>query len=606
MRGLVTRTLRLPATVLLLSSLTFLVSIPAMQSQSSINPNIFDPGPRNPGNRNNPILCPTQDAGVTPKFATNNMGQGSGSGDCIDISQPRSAAGQETPAADGAGNIVGTIYPPSPNNTAGGLWLAGLDVFSTVASVTGSETANNEPMIGLGPSFNAESCLQCHMVPAVGGTSPGTVTIQTSAAGATIFAMPIAGTPPPLSATNPQIADATDDGGTNVNPHFPAAFAAAGASTPGFPFIEADGPTIEVRFVQALAPSGASAGVGANGVGNLFTIQGRTDVPTGCVISQIGFASLPSGSISFRIPTPTFGLGFVESTPDPILIQNSVQSTAGNTLGVIGGVFNTSANDGSITRFGWKAQNKSLLIFAGEAENVEMGVTNELFPNERTWGATPAVVGGGIGAPPVLTVPPCIANAGSPSGQGYPEDEVLGTGTVLLSSSNAEEDSIFMLLNGAPSQCSSAGAGVYGSSTALCVVFDPNESTGQGLFSTAGCTLCHSPTLLTGPSPNVSLSSVNYHPYSDFAIHGMGGLDDGITQGSAGGNQFRTAPLWGLGQRLFFMHDGRATDLRNAIADHCIATASIVPASEACGSVGAFNALNNTQQQQILDFLRSL
>ncbi|HTC48902.1 MAG TPA: di-heme oxidoredictase family protein [Candidatus Aquilonibacter sp.] len=605
MRGFVTRGLRLPATFLLLSSLTFLVSPPKMHSQAAINPNIFDPGPRNPGNQNAPF-CPTQNVGVTPKFPNNNMGHGAPPGDCVDIIQPPSAPGQETPAAAGAGNIVGGIYPPSPQNTAGGLWLPGLDVFSTVASVSGpfaSPPVSGEPMVGLGPSFNAQSCLQCHMVPAVGGTSPGTVTIQTSPTTATIFAMPIATTPPPLSAANPQIADATDDGGTNGIPNFPPAFAAPGASTPGFSTVQADGPAIEVRFVQALAASGASAGVGANGVGNLFTIQGRGDLPAGCVISQINFAALPSGSISFRIPTPTYGLGFVESTPDPILIQNSVQSTTGNTLGVIGGVFNTSGNDGTITRFGWKAQNKSLLIFAGEAENVEMGVTNELFPNERTWGATPAVVGG---ASPVLTVPPCINNAGSPSGQGYPEDEVLGTGTVLLSSSNAEEESIFMLLNGAPSQCSSAGAGTYGSPSPACVVFNSNETTGQSLFGAAGCTLCHSPTLTTGPSPNVSLSSANYHPYSDFALHFMGGLDDGITQGAATGSQFRTAPLWGLGQRLFFMHDGRATDLINAIADHCIATSSVIHPSEACGSVGVFNGLSNTQQQQILDFLRSL
>jgi CxxC motif-containing protein (DUF1111 family) len=89
-------------------------------------------------------------------------------------------------------------------------------------------------------------------------------------------------------------------------------------------------------------------------------------------------------------------------------------------------------------------------------------------------------------------------------------------------------------------------------------------------------------------------------------LHFMGGLDDGIAQGVATGSQFRTAPLWGLGQRLFFLHDGRATDLRNAIADHCISTSTVVHPSEACSSVGAFNGLTNTQQQQVLDFLRSL
>jgi CxxC motif-containing protein (DUF1111 family) len=87
---------------------------------------------------------------------------------------------------------------------------------------------------------------------------------------------------------------------------------------------------------------------------------------------------------------------------------------------------------------------------------------------------------------------------------------------------------------------------------------------------------------------------------------------DFVTQGLAGGDQFRTAPLWGAGQRLFFMHDGRATDLVQAIADHCPAAsatddpANAFPASEACGVVANFNALTVTQKQQLLKFLRSL
>jgi CxxC motif-containing protein (DUF1111 family) len=287
------------------------------------------------------------------------------------------------------------------------------------------------------------------------------------------------------------------------------------------------------------------------------------------------------------------------------LVQNSTIATAGNTLGVIGNEFNTSGNDGTITRFGWKAQNKSLLIFAGEAENVEMGVTNELFPNERTFGGSTA----GTPSTTTLTIPPCIdvGPSSTPAGPGYPEDEISGSTNTILASSNVEEDSVFMLMNGAPSQCSWAGAGTYGSANAQCVAFDSDETAGQTHFGAVGCTLCHSPTLITSPSPNASLSSQTYHPYSDFALHHMGGLDDGIVQGQAAGDQFRTAPLWGIGQRLFFMHDGRATDLNAAIQAHCITTTSTtVQASEACGAVSAFNALTTAQQQQVLHFLRSL
>jgi CxxC motif-containing protein (DUF1111 family) len=97
------------------------------------------------------------------------------------------------------------------------------------------------------------------------------------------------------------------------------------------------------------------------------------------------------------------------------------------------------------------------------------------------------------------------------------------------------------------------------------------------------------------------MSGVSYHPYSDFALHHMGwGLADRITQGAAGPDQFRTAPLWGLGQRLFFLHDGRTSDLVQAIRAHD------GRGSEAGGTVRRFNTLSPTQAQDLLNFLRSL
>jgi CxxC motif-containing protein (DUF1111 family) len=92
----------------------------------------------------------------------------------------------------------------------------------------------------------------------------------------------------------------------------------------------------------------------------------------------------------------------------------------------------------------------------------------------------------------------------------------------------------------------------------------------------------------------------------------MGGLADGVKQGRAAGDQFRTAPLWGLGQRLFFLHDGRDNNLVQTIEDHCIAPASDTSGnqrmseSEACTVVSKFNRLTATQKQNVLNFLRSL
>jgi CxxC motif-containing protein (DUF1111 family) len=96
-----------------------------------------------------------------------------------------------------------------------------------------------------------------------------------------------------------------------------------------------------------------------------------------------------------------------------------------------------------------------------------------------------------------------------------------------------------------------------------------SEKNGQKLFSTVGCALCHSPSLTTAASPYTGMSNQTYQPYSDFALHHMGSnLADGILQGQAGPDQFRTTPLWGVGQRLFFLHDGRTSDLLSAIQSH--------------------------------------
>jgi CxxC motif-containing protein (DUF1111 family) len=99
---------------------------------------------------------------------------------------------------------------------------------------------------------------------------------------------------------------------------------------------------------------------------------------------------------------------------------------------------------------------------------------------------------------------------------------------------------------------------------------------------------------------------VTYHPYSDFAIHHMGaGLADGIVQGGAGADQFRTAPLWGVGQRLYFLHDGRTSDLLQAIEFHGRPAAEQSD-SEAEGVLRNFRKLGPSQIQNILNFLRSL
>jgi CxxC motif-containing protein (DUF1111 family) len=401
-------------------------------------------------------------------------------------------------------------------------------VFQEVDSVSG--TIPGESGVGLGPTFNGNSCAMCHAQPAVGGTSPGLISKQN---------------PVP----NPQVALATLHNAQNTVPSF----------------IRSDGPVREARFVNLSGQSGVKDG----GVHGLFTIEGRSDA-VGCQLEQPDFATqFTNHNVIFRTPTPTFGLGLVENTPDATLQANVASNQFAKSALGISGRLNTSGNDGTVTRFGWKAQNKSLLIFAGEAYNVEQGVSNEAFPNERS------------------AVPGCVFNA-------TPEDF-----TSLAGGSNGDvvNFAIFIRLLAPPTPTTSSSS----------------EMNGQNLFTTTGCALCHTPSLTTAASPFTGMGNQVYHPYSDIALHSMGPrLADGISQGNAGPDEFRTAPLWGLGQRLFFLHDGRTTDLLEAIKDHastCDPTAT--PTNQNCGSeangvIGKFNALTPGQKQDLLNFLRSL
>ena len=147
-----------------------------------------------------------------------------------------------------------------------------------------------------------------------------------------------------------------------------------------------------------------------------------------------------------------------------------------------------------------------------------------------------------------------------------------------------------------------------------------SEQNGQQLFASIGCALCHTQSLTSAGSIYTGMSNVTYHPYSDFALHHMGAnLADGIDQGVAVDDEFRTAPLWGLGQRLFFLHDGRTSDLMDAINEHMSTLTDcsgnllrfLNPSnghclSEANAVILKFKALSATQKQSILDFLRSL
>ena len=408
------------------------------------------------------------------------------------------------------------VADPGPRlgPSAAGLPLPGLLSADLAAFNAGKDTFNevDDVKAGLGPRFNADSCAGCHAQPAVGGSSPG---------------------------VNPQILAATRNGAHNRIP----------------PFIMQNGP---VRVARMRRNADGSA---AGGVVDLFTIAGRVDAP-GCVAEQPDFNQLAhNNNLTFRIPTPVFGGGLIESIPDSTLMANLAANSVGKASHGIKGRFNTNGNDGTITRFGWKAQNKSLIIFAGEAYNVEQGVSNEVFPQERD------------------NIPGCMFNTS-------PEDYThFDSGTVAGSWSDTVQFANFMRYLAPPQTAPSTDS----------------TSRGAQSFAQVGCAMCHTPSMTTGPSTRPALSNQPVPLYSDLALHHMGnGLDDAVSQGAAGTDEFRTAPLWGLGQRLFFLHDGRTSNLLDAIAAHASA------GSEATQVVNQFTGLQPQQKQDLLNFLRSL
>jgi CxxC motif-containing protein (DUF1111 family) len=108
----------------------------------------------------------------------------------------------------------------------------------------------------------------------------------------------------------------------------------------------------------------------------------------------------------------------------------------------------------------------------------------------------------------------------------------------------------------------------------------------------------------TGNHSTAALQNQTANLFSDLLVHNMGVLGDGISEGLDGPNEFRTVPLWGVRQRIFFLHDGRTSDLLQAILAHANDGADMT--SEAVQVVNDFKGLTTSQKQDLLNFLRSL
>ena len=384
---------------------------------------------------------------------------------------------------------------------------------------------------GLGGRFNSDQCLACHSHPAAGGTSP---------------------------AVNPSFSIARHKGAANRVPFFETM----------------DGPTREVRFLFN------EDGTRDGSVHQKFTVTGRSDAPN-CRLAQPDFerAAIVNG-LAFRIPTPLFGLGLVDSIPDGEIMSHLASNPERKRELGIHGTPNRATNNATIGRFGWKAQNASITVFAGEAYNVEMGVTNELFPISKTEDAAC-----NLGAEPNDVTRVDEQKFNDPL-------EVMADWLMF---------SLFTRFLDAPQPA----------------VLTPAAQHGARLFEQVGCSECHVPSMKTRPAPlgpqSGALAGKTVNLFSDLVLHHMGAvLADNVIQGDAGPDMFRTSPLWGVGQRLFFLHDGRARDLQSAIRAHYSPPSPprgrdpAYPASEANQVVRSYFRLTASQQQDVLEFLRAL
>jgi CxxC motif-containing protein (DUF1111 family) len=431
--------------------------------------------------------------------------------------QDHTKAGPTDPGLRSGQYVGGPLQSLTPSEL--GIFEAGQAAFQEADSVAD----------GLGPRFNLDRCSGCHSQPKIGGSAP---------------------------AVNPQLVIGTDFGARNKIPTF----------------VRRDGPIVEARFKKF--PDGSVDG----GVHSLFVISGRVDSTgdaTKCSAVQEDFdGDFAKNNVSLRTPTPTFGTGLIEAIADGAILANLRADRAEKERSGISGRPNRNGNTGNIGRLGWKAQNASLLLFSGEAYNVESGISNELFPNERE-------------DKPTCQYGP-VPNDSSEMGTANKQ----ATAAV----NDIELFTLFMKFLAAPAPSMDNPGG------------SASIARGRRSFETVGCGLCHTPSLRTTYFTRVAaLKRQQMNLYSDLVLHNMGPrLADDISQGDAGGDEFRTAPLWGLGQRIFFLHDGRTKDVRDAIYPHWSKGDSRYGPSEANQVIENFHSLPRSSRQDVLNFLRSL
>jgi CxxC motif-containing protein (DUF1111 family) len=267
--------------------------------------------------------------------------------------------------------------------------------------------------------------------------------------------------------------------------------------------------------------------------------------------------------VARRRTTPCFGFGLVDAVPDAFFQALAAKQalTTPATAGRVNKVMDLRTGKTVVGKFGWKCGVANLLNFSGDAYKEEMGITSPGWKRDRD---------GRL-----------IDEENPPQGN----VELLELNPVCSPNEPDLEDVIafadFMSFLAPPPR-----GPINASVTA-----------GEKIFTKIGCADCHSPSLVTGPSNTKALSLVTFNPYSDFLVHDMGALGDGIEQGIAKGSEMRTSPLWGLRFQTALLHDGRSPTIEHAIGQH---------AGQGTGSRDKFNKLSAADRAVLMAFLKSL
>ena len=263
--------------------------------------------------------------------------------------------------------------------------------------------------------------------------------------------------------------------------------------------------------------------------------------------------------ISRRVPIPLFGAGLVEAIPDEVLmaLDDRDDRDGDGVSGHAAIIVDIATGHRRVGRFGWKAQQATLLAFGADAYRNEMGITNDLFPDELAFGISPEQM-------------KLCDRIPDPEDRADPRTRRRGI-------DNFEAFMKFL----AP-----VGRGTI----------DDSVRAGETVFRTVGCAACHVPSLQTGPDSNPLFNRKTVPLFSDLLLHDVG-TGDGIRQEAAGPQEFRTPALWGLRLRRPLLHDGTAATIEDAIGRH---------GGEASSARERFTSLSAEQRATLLAFLKSL